>query len=115
MTFKEDFGISTEIGFRKIKEIDLLILEGKEITAAFEVTTSINTAREAINDRYRDLYSLLPNTNIRTFVVVKDEDYKKAFDMINSDANKQSGLSKKVKIIKRSNLIKSNFAKWLKN
>ena len=35
--------------------------------------------------------------------------------MINSDANKQSGLSKKVKIIKRSNLIKSNFAKWLKN
>lgn len=114
MKFKEDWGISSENAFKKIKEIDLLILEKKEIIAGFEVTTSIDTAREAINDRFRDLFSILPNTKIITYVVVKDEDYQKALTMINSQANIKDKLHEKIKVIKVTNLIKSNIQGWIK-
>lgn len=113
MLFKEDWGIASKKAFDKIKEIDLLVLDGREIKAAFEVTTSINTAREAINDRYRDLYAILPNTKINTYIIVYDDDYKKAFDMINSVANKRDKLSDRIKIIKKSDLTKDNFEKWI--
>lgn len=106
MRFKEDYGIANQNAFKKIKEIDLLILEGNEIPAVFEVTTSIDTAREAINDRYRDLFTILPNTKINAYVIVKDPDFGKAIDMINSAANKKDKLYTKIKIIKVGHLNK---------
>lgn len=114
MTFKEDFGIASEKAFKKIKEIDLLLLEKHEIPFAFEVTTSIDTAREAINDRFRDLFTILPNTKINAFVVVKDSDFKKAMDMLNSAANKKDKLNQKIRIIKIGHLTKENFNKLIK-
>jgi hypothetical protein len=113
MKFKEDYGIASEKAFKKIKEIDLLILDGNEFPAAFEVTTSIDTAREAINDRFRDLFTILPNTKIKAFVVVKNEDYPKAYDMITSAANKRDKLDKRITIIKMNKLNKDNFKEWL--
>lgn len=113
MLYKEDWGIASKKAFDKIKEIDLLILDGKEIKAAFEVTTSINTAREAINDRYRDLFTILPNTKINAYIIVNDEDFGKAVDMINSAANKKDKLSEKIKVIRKSNLTKDSFRKWI--
>ncbi len=109
MTFKDDFGIASEKAFKKIKEIDLLILQEYEIPVAFEVTTSIDTAREAINDRFRDLFTILPNTSIKAFIIVKDSDYYKAMEMLNSAANKKDRLNEKIRIVKIGYLTKEHF------
>lgn len=115
MLYKEDWGIASQKGFKKIKEIDLLILDRNEIPAAFEVTTSIDTAREAINDRFRELFTILPNTNIKAYVVVKKDDYNKAMSMLNTEANKKDGLNKKIKVIKYNTINKRDFIKWIEN
>ncbi|HCY76506.1 MAG TPA: hypothetical protein DHV28_11345 [Ignavibacteriales bacterium] len=115
MQFKEDFGIANANAFKKIKEIDLLILEGYEVPAVFEVTTSIDTAREAINDRFRDLFTILPNTKINAFVIVKDVDYNKAKEMLNSAANKKDKLNSRIRIIKVSELTKQFINEILKS
>jgi hypothetical protein len=109
-----DFGIGSSKAFEKIKEIDLLVMDGAEIPAAFEVTTTVETAKAAINDRFRDLFVILPNTKIRTFVVVKDEDHSKVVDMIYSASNVKDGTSSKITPVKISYLTKENFNKWLK-
>ncbi len=99
--------------FRRIKEIDLLYLKGDAICAAFEVTTSIGTAGSAINDRYRNLFAALPNFNIRCFVVIRDEDFQKAYQILNSDANIKDGVAKKVQLLKISDMTQMNIEKFL--
>ncbi|MBI4548650.1 MAG: hypothetical protein HY707_11760 [Ignavibacteriae bacterium] len=109
-----DWGISSSKAFDKIKEIDLLILDGSEIPAAFEVATTVETARVAINDRFRDMFVMLPNTKINAFVVVRDEDASKAAEMIYSASNIKDEIADKIKPAKLSYLTKENFEKWLK-
>jgi len=99
--------------FKRIKEIDLLYLKGDVICAAFEVTTSVSTAGAAINDRYRNLFAALPNFNIRCFVVIRDEDFRKAYQILNSDANIKDGIAKKVQLLKISDMTQMNIEKFL--
>jgi hypothetical protein len=70
-----------------VKQIDLLALKGNVIIAAFEVATSIDTANKAINDRYRNLFATAPNLHIRAYVIVKDEDFAKANNILYTPAN----------------------------
>ncbi len=113
MDIKEEWGIAHEQAFDNIKEIDLLIVQGQEIPAAFEVATTIETADKAINNRFRDLFTILPNTKIRAFVVVRDEDFDKGVKIACSAANVQQGISERVRIIKISHLTTDRFEVWV--
>lgn len=104
MVVPSDYGLPTGTGFQKIKEIDLLFLKNSVIRAAWEVTTSIDTARVAINDRYRDLFTLLPNLNVPAFVVVRDTDARKALEWLYSPANVQDGYAERIKVVRMSEL-----------
>jgi hypothetical protein len=91
----------------------LLVLLCAEIPVAFEVTTSVDAAREAINDRFRDLFTVLHPQKIRVFVAVKDKDLNKAAKMINSTANVRTGISAKICVVKMSYLTRENFKSWV--
>jgi hypothetical protein len=104
MASSVDFGIPKR-EFDTIREIDLLVLHGRTIVAAFEVATTVDTANKAINDRYRNLLAALnPGFRLRCHVVVKDEDFKKALRTLNSIANKQGWFADRVRIVKVSEL-----------
>ena len=91
--------------FNIIKEIDLLILKDRAIQAAFEVATTIGTANKAVNDRYRNLFAALnPGFQLRCYLVVKDQDYGRASQILYTPANVQDGVSTRVHIVKTSSL-----------
>ncbi|MBA7672722.1 hypothetical protein ES703_80909 [subsurface metagenome] len=108
----EEFGLSPEV-FRIIVEIDVLLLRRTATTHAFEVATTVETANKAINDRYRNLFVAYPNLLIKTYLVVKDKDFGKAYTQVFSKANVQDGISQKIKIVRLSELTEDRFEKLL--
>jgi hypothetical protein len=82
--------------FRLIQEIDVLILKGNSILSAIEVATTISTFNKAINDRFRNLLSIVPNLAINLNVVVKDVDWDKAVSELYTRANVDAKLTTKV-------------------
>jgi hypothetical protein len=108
MTSGEEFGLPPAV-FSTITEIDILLLKGSSINSAFEVATTIDTANKAINDRYRNLFAAIPNLSINTFVIVKDSEFNKAHNMVFSKANIKDGISKKIKIVRISELTPEDF------
>jgi len=108
----EEFGLSPKV-FRIIVEIDMLLLKRTATTHAFEVATTVETANKAINDRYRNLFVAYPNLLIKTYLVVKDKDFSKAYNQVFSKANVQDGISQKIKIIRLSELTEDRFEKLL--
>lgn len=108
----EEFGLSPEV-FRIIVEIDVLLLKRTATTHAFEVATTVETANKAINDRYRNLFVAYPNLLIKTYLVVKDKDFGKAYTQVFSKANVQDGISQKIRIVRLSELTEDRFEKLL--
>lgn len=102
-----DFGLDSKT-FDIIKEIDLLWRKGKKIIAAFEVAYTIDTADKAINVRYRNLFTSIPNFDVKTFVIIRDQDYSKAEEKLYTVANLHDGLSDKIKLIKTSQMTFEN-------
>jgi len=102
-----EFGIPNEV-FDIIKEIDLIILKGSVILATFEVTTTVETGEKAINVRYRNLFEAVPALGVKAYLVVYDQDYKKAHNMLFTLANIRASLCSKIKIIKVSKLYDTN-------
>lgn len=98
---------------RTISEIDLIVLKGDTIFAAFEVATTVETANKAINDRYRNLHMATPHLNIRSYVVVRDADFAKAHAQLFTPVNVKDGLSRKTKIVRLSQLTDEGFAKLI--
>jgi len=98
-----DYGIIPK-AFDIVKEIDLLWLKNKQTIAAFEITTSINTADKAINVRYRNLFATMPGLTIKAFVIIKDKDYEKAEKKLFTPVNVSDGLCDNIKIIKTSQM-----------
>ncbi|MDI6740492.1 MAG: hypothetical protein QME74_09030, partial [Candidatus Edwardsbacteria bacterium] len=107
-----DYGIDSK-AFDIIKEIDILWLKDKRIVAAFEVATSIETADKPINVRYRNLFVANPVITIKSFVIVKDQDYGKAESKLFTPVNNQEGLCDKIKLIKTSQMTFENIEKKL--
>lgn len=103
-----DYGFTPSV-FATIKEIDALILKGNTILAAFEVTTTVETADKAINNRFRNLFTAMPNLNIPAYVIVVDKDFNKAHAMVYSLANITDGVSKKIWVLKLSEFTKTKF------
>jgi len=112
MVSPQEFGLPAQV-FNTIMEIDLLLLKGSTITHAFEVATTVETANKAVNDRYRNLFAASPNLLIRTYLVVKDKDFSKAYTQVFSKVNVQDGISQKIKIVRLSELTEERFAKLL--
>ncbi len=98
-----DIGFSLDT-FNVIKEIDLLILKNNNIQAGIEVVTTITTLNKAINDRFRNLLTLAPNLRIPLYIIIKDEDLNRAESELSTPANIESGLNKKVEIVRFSDL-----------
>ncbi len=99
-----DIGLP-KASFNIVKQIDLIILKELTILSAIEVVTSIGTLNKAVNDRFRNLISTAPNLNLKLFVVVKDEDFIRAYREIHSPVNVKSGFAEKIQIVKLSALI----------
>jgi putative DNA methylase len=112
MISSQEFGLPPE-AFDTITEIDLLLLRGLLIDHAFEVATTVETANKAINDRYRNLFVSTPNVLVKAYVVVRDRDFDKAHSILFSKANKQDGVSQRVKIARLSELTQSGFTRLL--
>jgi len=112
MVSPQEFGLPPEV-FRVIVEIDVILLKRSAITHAFEVATTVETANKAINDRYRNLFAASPNLLVKTYLIVKDKDFNKAYTQVFSKANVQDGISRKVKIIRLSELTEARFEKLL--
>lgn len=91
-------GIPSE-GYDIIKEIDLLVLKNKTIIKAVEVVTTLSTLNKAINDRFRNLLSIAPNLNFDLEIHLFNKDMDKASKELNTPANVETGLNKKVKLI----------------
>jgi len=105
MNDRTRFGIASESAFKRIKEIDLLFLKDNTIYTAFEVTTSISTASDAINDRYRNLFAVMPSHfNIKCFVIVDSSDFDRAVNILYSTANIRDNLDERISLIKVSEL-----------
>jgi len=96
-----ELGLSIDT-FKVIQEIDLLILKHNNIQAAIEVVTTLSTLNKAINDRFRNLLTVAPNLEIPLFIVIRDEDASAALSEINKPANQESGLDRRVKLVKIS-------------
>ena len=107
MLSSTQYGINPK-AFDIIKEIDILWLKDKKILVAFEVATSIDTVDKAINVRYRNLFASMPGLEVKTFVIVRDNDYRKAEEKLYTPVNLQEGLTDKIKIIKISEMTFSN-------
>lgn len=103
-----EFGLPPAV-FNTIIEIDMLLLKGYSISHAFEVATTVETANKAVNDRYRNMFIAMPSLNIKAFLIVKDKDFEKARQQVYSMANVKDGISKKITIIRLSDLTESKF------
>ncbi len=112
MTHSTEFGLPPSV-FDTVKQIDLLALQGYTIVAVFEVATTVETANKAINDRYRNLFAAAPNLAIRAYVIVKDQDFKKAREILYTPANALGNLIDKVKIIRLSQLTQQGMEELL--
>lgn len=112
MPTPHEFGLPPDV-FSTITEIDLLLLKGSLITHAIEVTTTVETANKAINDRYRNLFVAVPTLLVKAYVVVKDKDFSKAHSIVFSKANIKDSISQKVKIIRLSELTELGFEKLI--
>jgi len=112
MTSHIEFGLPPN-AFKTIVEIDVLLLKGSAVTHAFEVTTTVETANKAVNDRYRNMFVAMPSLNINAFLIVKDKDADKAHKLVYSVANVKDGISKKVTIVHLGDLTKEKFKELL--
>ena len=106
------FGLPPDV-FKTILEIDVLYLKGSSIPYAFEVATTVETANKAVNDRYRNLFTAMPNLNVKAYLIVKDKDMKKAQEIVYSKANVTDGVSKEITIIPLSDLSQDKFKQFL--
>jgi hypothetical protein len=86
----------TPDAFRLIQEIDILVLKGNSIQSAIEVTTTISTCNKAVNDRFRNLLSIVPNLKIKLNVVLRDIDRSKTSSELHTPANIEAKLTEKV-------------------
>jgi hypothetical protein len=102
-----------QIVFDTVKEIDLLILTGNVIVSAVEVATTVETADKAINNRFRNLHTVMPNLSVRKFVIVRDEDVAKANDILYTPANAKDHFFGSVEIMRISQLTEAGMAKLL--
>jgi len=112
MVNSQEFGLPPEV-FKIIVEIDVLLLKRSAITHAFEVVTTVETANKAINDRYRNLFAASPNLLVKTYLIVKDKDFSKAYAQVFSKANVEDGISGRIKIVRFSELTEARFEKLL--
>jgi hypothetical protein len=112
MTSHIEFGLPPNV-FSTIVEIDILLLKGTAITHAFEVATTVETADKAVNNRYRNMFIAMPSLNIKAFLIVKDKDANKAHQLVYSMANVKDGISKRVTIVRLSDLTKEKFEQLL--
>jgi putative DNA methylase len=112
MISSQEFGLVPQ-AFNTITEIDLLFLKGSSITHAFEVATTVETANKAINDRYRNLFVSTPNVLVKAYVVVRDKDFEKAHSILFSKANIQDGVSRRVRIVRLSELTELGFERLI--
>ena len=103
MVSNVEFGIPLS-AFDSIKEIDLLVVKDHVILAAFEIATTIATANKAINDRYRNLFTVFPTWTVKA---IKSQDYAVARAQLLSPANEREHLSQKVRILKVSQLTRN--------
>jgi SAM-dependent methyltransferase len=88
--------------FDIIRQIDLLLLKEYSVIAAIEVVTSLSTLNKAVNDRFRNLLSVIPNLNFRLYIVVNDEDFMAARAEIHSPVNQREGLADRIRLLKVS-------------
>ncbi len=95
--------------YRAIKEIDLIILKESTMLAAVEVATSISTFNKAVNDRFRNLITIVPNLRITLSILVRPEDFAQAHSELYTPANTKTGLSAKVNLIKIGDIDEGNF------
>jgi DNA modification methylase len=105
-----EFGLPPKV-FDTLVEIDMLLLKGSAIITAVEVTTSVDTADKAVNNRYRNMFIAMPSLKINAFVIVKDKDFKKAYQTVNSMANVKDGINQKITIVRLSELVPENLIK----
>lgn len=110
MTSNLEFGVLPKV-FDTLVEIDMLLLKGSAIMSAIEVTTSIDTADKAVNNRYRNMFIAMPSLNIKAFLIVKDKDFNKAHQIVNSLANIKDGISQKITVVRLSELVSENIVK----
>jgi putative DNA methylase len=101
-----DLGLSPNV-FRILKEIDLLILKETVLVAALEVVISVGTLASAMA-RFQNLFISAPNLNIKAVIVCQDQDYDLARRQLDTPANRESGLSKRVVIRPISKLDKKS-------
>ncbi len=92
-----NLGVSRE-SYSVLKEIDLLILRGGNIQKAIEVVTTFSTFNKAINDRFRNLITTVPNLKFDVEVYLLKNDMDKAVKELNSPANVKDGLIRIVKL-----------------
>lgn len=96
------FGISKE-GFEIIKQIDILWIKKHSIISVFEVEKS-TTINSGIT-RFRNLFTELPNLNVKSYIVVPDKREKEALKKINSPANIKDGIAERVQYMAFSEII----------
>ena len=53
----------------------------------------------------------MPSLNIKAFLIVKDKDFNKAHQIVNSLANVKDGISQKITIVRLSELVSENIVK----
>jgi hypothetical protein len=105
-----EFGLPPKV-FDTLVEIDMLLLKGSALMSAVEVTTSVDTADKAVNNRYRNMFIAMPSLKINAFLIVKDKDFNKAHQIVNSMANVKDGISQKITIVRVSELVSENIVK----
>lgn len=91
-------GVSPQ-SFKILKEIDLLVHKAGNIQKAIEVVTTFSTFNKAINDRFRNLLTVMLNLKFDLEVHIPKSDFDKAVRELNSPANVKDGLNKKVRLI----------------
>jgi len=90
------FGINKE-EFEIIKQIDILWLKKNTIISAYKVERS-TIINNGVN-RFRNLFTEIPNLNIKVYIVIPEKRESEAKKKINSPANIKEGISDKIKII----------------
>jgi hypothetical protein len=68
----------------------------------------VDTADKAVNNRYRNMFIAIPSLTVKAYVIVKDKDFNKAYQTVNSLANVKDGINHKITIVRISELVPEN-------
>jgi hypothetical protein len=91
------------MAFDRIRQIDTLWIQGRLITAAFEVENS--TSIDSGITRLRELFASAPNLQIPAFIIIPDKREKEAKKKIGSLDNRQAGVTERIRYILYSDLL----------